>query len=544
MVATSFACDTPLWVTSLVREHGIHAVWQFWAPVIGSALGVVLFSRLWRRMGVITDLELIELRYSGPAAACLRGVTAALVTFILAPLVMAWVVKAMGTIGQEIIGISDQYRIVMTVCVVSAAVLICAMSGLYGVVYTDFIQLIVAAIGTIVLAVVAVQEVGGITMLTEALSSRKDWAGNSLAIAPTIGTRPGSMSFWNTLVNFGFLWWIVAQSGGYQAQRILASKDIREASRAQLFYTLIYYSVLAWPWIIVALCSILLFPNLTGGTQDAVYPQMLVLLLPLGLRGLVVAALVAAFISTISTLFNWAASYFVYDLYKRFIYRNAADRHYVFVARATTIAVAIGAGLISLYADSIQQLLEAYYTIALATSLPAIMRWFWWRLNAAGELAGVICAWVAAVLMLYFKLFDVPAREILGLEETAMLSSDYGLLGARILLVAAVSVAVAIGVSYLTPATDMTRMKEFLCRAKPFHFGWKPVIDNLGGGYVSGESLSKVLREWIIVSLCAISLNFAIGLLILGNKALGALLLVIFVTSLYKTLTCINRQPS
>lgn len=544
MIATSFASDTPLWITSLVRKHGIHAVWQFWAPVIGSALGVVLFSRLWRRVGVITDLELIELRYSGRPAACLRGVTAGLFAFILAPLIMAWVVKAMGAISQEAIGIPEQYQVATTVCVIGAAVLICAMSGLYGVVYTDLIQLVVATVGTIILAVLAVWEVGGMTALTSALASNQAWTGSNMAIAPTIGTEPGSVSVWNAIGYFGLLWWLVAQSGGYQSQRILASRDIREASRAQLLYTLVYYAVLAWPWILVALCSIILLPDLSGESQDAIYPRMLVLLLPVGLRGLVVAALVAAFISTISTMFNWSSSYFVNDLYKRFLCRDASDHHYVFVARVATIGVAILAGVISLYAETIQQLLEAYYTVAIAVNLLALMRWFWWRLNALGELSGIVCAWAVTILLLQAKLFDAPAREILGLADTTEFSTDYNYLGARILFVAILTVAAAVGMSCITPATNMTQMKEFLRRVKPFHFGWRPVIAEFEQDYESEETLSRVLWQWLVVTLCALSLIFSIGLLLLGRLIPGMFLLIVFAFSLRKALSEINRQPS
>ncbi len=544
MVATSFASDTPLWVTSLVRQHGIQAVWQFWAPVIGSALAVALFGRLWRRVGVLTDLQLIELRYSGKSASVLHAFMATMFAVALAPLIIGWVVKSMEVISRTTLGIPDEYRVATTIVVLGVSVVICALSGLYGVVYTDFVQFVIGALGMVTLAAIAVHKVGGLDRLVDSLAANTEWSGRSLSIAPKIGTSPISMSVWNAVGYFGLIWLIVAQSGGYQAQRLLASRNVREASLAQLFYTVVYYSLMAWPWIIVALCSIILIPHVGQESLDTVFPTMLVTLLPIGVRGLAVAAMVAAFGSTVSTLFNWASSYLVIDLYQRYIRKSATDAHYVSAARIATVGIAVAGGLVSLAAESIQQLLEVYYAVALAVNLLAILRWFWWRQNATGELVGILAAWSMACLLLFTTTFDVPFRYLFSLEPNQSLSSDYEFLGGRILFVTLVALVVNVSVSLLTPATDIRSLREFVRRVRPFQFGWKSVIATLDEPYQQGESPIAVLRHWLLVTTCCLSLLFGIGQLLLGSVPLGMLLMSVFGVTLIWSVVEINRQTS
>jgi solute:Na+ symporter, SSS family len=542
MIATSFASDTPLWVTSLVRQHGIQAVWQFWAPVIGSALAVALFGRLWRRVGVLTDLQLIELRYSGKSASVLHAFSATMFAVILAPLIIGWVVKSMEVISRTTLGIPEEYRVLTTFIVLGVSVIICALSGLYGVVYTDFVQFVVGALGMLVLAAIAVHKVGGLETLVDTLAINSDWSGRSLTIAPEIGSSTSSMSVWNAIGYFGLLWWIVAQSGGYQAQRLLASRDVREASLAQLLYTVVYYSLMAWPWIIVALCSLILIPHVDQENLDTVFPTMLVNVLPIGMRGLAVAAMVAAFGSTVSTIFNWASSYLVIDLYKRYMHTNATDAHYVSIARLTTIGIALAGGLVSLTADSIQQLLEVYYTVALAVNLLAIIRWFWWRQNATGELVGILTAWSVACLLLFTKTFDEPFRSMFSLGTNTSFSSDYEFLGGRILFVTLVAMFCGVSMSLLTPATDMRSLREFVRLVRPFQIGWKSVIATLDETYSQGESPIAVLWQWLLVTSCSLSLLFGIGQLLLGSAPIGMLLLSAFAVTLVLSIVEINRQ--
>jgi SSS family solute:Na+ symporter len=418
MIATSFAADTPLWVGGAVRKFGVHAAWTYWAPLIGSALGVVLFARMWRRSRVVTDNEILELRYDGNSAKSLRGITAGMMTLLYCPLIIGWVSKAMVTISKEVLGISAMSSVafyglefspemIATLIVMTCALILCAFSGLYGVVYTDFVQFIVATGGAFLLAWLAVKEVGGLSSMYEQLSTLESWKGKDFNFLPKVhteigsDTQNGSMSIWNIIGFFGLLWWGVALSGGYQAQRILASKNARHASQAMLLHTIVYYAVISFPWIIVALASLIVFPNLTGGEHEAAYPKMILYILPDGLRGIMVAAMIAAFISTMSTLFNWGSSYIVNDLYRRFLCKKAGDKHYVSVARLVTLLIAIVGGVISYHADNIQQLLSIFWTAGSGLAAIGVIRWLWWRVNAKGELVGFITTHIVVIVMLF-----------------------------------------------------------------------------------------------------------------------------------------------
>jgi len=528
MIATSFAADTPLWVSALVRSHGVHYIWQFWAPVIGSALALVYFGRKWRRMAFVTDVEFMEARYGGTPAKALRGWSGAWGAIIICPLISAWVIKAMETIGREAVGLSPEYQIPVTIAVVAVAILMCGLSGLFGVVYTDFIQFILATVGTIILAVLAVREVGGLDALVEQLRAMKDWGGNELSIAPKIGSGEGQMSTWNAIGFFGFLWIGVGLSGAYQAQRLLASKDAKNAAFAQLLHTVVYYSLMAWPWILVGLCSMVLIPELGVADQSAAYPRMIVMVMPIGLKGLLVAALLAAFISTISTLFNWGSSYLVNDIYRRFMNTNATEKNYVAIARVATVLMAIAGAFISIKADNMQQLLTLAFVLGSAGVVPGVLRWLWWRTTGKGELIALVVGWIMAMLLLFVNAFDNSfTDQLLGATEGFHLSNDPDLVGARMLLmVVVVGLAVIIG-SLLTKAEDMNRLKAFAARARPFAFGWRPVIKEMTVVYVEEEPFGRTMCSWAIALLAMLSILVGVGKLLLGPRGFGLGLIAI-----------------
>lgn len=542
MIATSFAADTPLWVSALVRSHGVHYIWQFWAPLIGSALAVVYFGRKWRRMAFVTDIEFMEARYGGTPAKALRGWSGAWGALIMCPLISAWVIKAMETIGREAVGLPPESQVAVTIAVVTVAILMCGLSGLFGVVYTDFIQFVLATLGTLTLAVLAVNEVGGLSVLVEKLKAMEAWGGKELSIAPQVGSEPGQMSAWNALGYFGFLWVGVGLSGAYQAQRLLASKDAKHASYAQLLHTIVYYALMAWPWIIVALCSLVLIPELGVEDQSAAYPRMIVMILPVGLQGLLVAALLAAFISTISTLFNWGSSYLVNDIYRRFLNPNATERNYVIIARVATVLMAVTGAYISIQADNIQQLLTLAYVLGAAGVVPGVLRWLWWRTTGKGELIALIVGWIMTILLIFVNAFDAPATVLLGLEEGVKFSSDGDLVGARMLLmVVTVGAAVVIG-SLLTKPEDMEQLKHFAYRARPFAFGWRPVIREMNAVYVEQEPLGRTLVSWAIAMTAVIGILTGVGKLLLGDPAFGAGVLVIGLIALRITLLRIRKD--
>jgi len=552
MIATAFAADTPLWVGSLVRQYGIQSVWQYWSPLIGCALAVALFGRMWRRTEVITDNELLEMRYDGRSAQTLRGISAAVGALILCPLIIGWVAKAMVTIAEETMGIGGQQwmiagfsipsEVAVTMIVMGCALLMCAFSGLYGVVYTDFVQFIIATVGAFILAWLSVKEVGGLGAMVAKLSALGDWPGHDLNIAPVIsfgvaaGGGPATMSIWNAIGFFGILWWGNALCGGWQAQRVLACKNTEHASNALLMHTVTYFAIICWPWILVALASIIIFPDMGAAGNDAAYPRMLVHILPIGLRGLLVSALIAAFTSTIMTLFNWGSSYIVSDIYRRFLHRNASDKHYVRVSRLVTVLVAVAGGVISFYAENIQQLLQISYVVGGGAMVVGACRWFWWRINATGEIAAFVVNWVVAILLLFghkilhleAPLLDAPMRVLLHLPEGVSFTDSYDLLGARILFMMIIGFSTVVIVSLCTPAVDKVHLQAFVRRTRICRPGWGAVIRDMEG-YVPAQTVPQVLIDWGMVVATVCALLFSMACLVRNQPAQAVALFVVFV---------------
>jgi Na+/proline symporter len=555
MIATGFAADTPLWVSSLVRQFGIHAVWQYWTPMIGCALSVVLFARMWRRTGVVTDNEVLELRYTGKSAQTLRAISASMGALIVCPMIIGWVTKAMVTIAQEALGISGQTidilgatipsDMAVTIVVMTCAVIVSTSGGLMGAVYSDFIQFIIATVGAFVLAILSVKAVGGLGSMVDQLSANADWMGHTLNIAPKIETHlvpggtPGAMSIWNAVGFFLILWWGNALCGGYQAQRVLACKNTRHASNALLMYTIAYFAVLSWPWITVALASVILIPDLAGAGDDAAYPRMLMKVLPIGLRGVMIGTLIAAFTSTIQTMFNWGSSYIVNDLYRRFIHKTASDKHYVRVSRVLTVLVAFAGGFIAFKADSILQLLGIFYVVGSGGMLVGALRWLWWRINATAEVAAFVVNWIVGLLMLFgHKLFlmetpllDKPMAWLLRLPEGVSFTNDYDTLGARMLFMVLVGVITVIVVSLCTPAVEIEQLKKFVIRTRIHRPGWMPVIREIEG-YVPAQTVPQILFDWALVLGTVCSLLFAMSNLVRNRIPMALGLFALFVALL------------
>jgi Na+/proline symporter len=536
LAATSFAADTPLWVTSLVREKGIQYVWQFWAPFVGSVLTVVYFGRRWRRMAFLTDIEFIETRYGGGCAKLLRGWSGAFGALIICPLICGWVIKAMETISTEALGLPDDKRIYATIGVVAVGIAVSVFGGLSGVVYADFFQLVLATLGTILLGVMAVIAVGGLDVLVERLGAMSSWPGKDLSM------MPAQLPLWD-MITFIVVGLGVATSGGYNAQRLLACRDSRHASGAQLLHTILYYALMPWPWIIVALCSMVLIPEIAKA--DAAYPKMMMMVLPSGLRGILIAAMLAAFLSTISTLFNWGASYLMNDIFRRFIKTDCSDRTYVVISRVATLLIATAGAAVALMADSIQQLLVISYVLGSGGFLINFMQWMWWRMNRFGAVAGFLAGWVVVIAMLLFKAFDRPMAWLLNLPDTVSYSSTQtvtklgkvltdtsnydgmafstaeSLTGARIALAIVLVTISSVVVALLTPPEPMENLKKFLLKARPFSFGWKPVIRALGEPYDAVEDFWRTMFSWLICLVSVFALIQGIGELLIGSRWIG-----------------------
>ena len=399
MVATTFSTDTPNLVTDMVRTGGVSQNWLWWAFLITGMCTVFFYAKLWRRSGALTDVGFYELRYSGRPAAFLRGFRAIYLGLFFNVMIMATVTLAAIKIGGVLLGL-DKYSTVIVAATVT--VIYSATSGLWGVVITDLLLFVIAMVGSVAAAYFALAqpEVGGLAGMVAhpALEGKlsffpdfTDW--RNVAAVLII---PIAVQWWST-------WYPGAEpgGGGYVAQRMLAAKDEKDSMRATLWFNLAHYALRPWPWIIVALCSVIIYPDLNDilirfeGLDPSIlghdlgYPAMLVFL-PHGLLGLVVASLAAAYMSTVSTHLNWGSSYIVDDFYRRFIAPDEGERHYVKVARISTVVLIVLASVVALWLENALQAFQILLQIGAGTGLVFLLRWFWWRVNVWSELSAII----------------------------------------------------------------------------------------------------------------------------------------------------------
>ena len=473
MVATTFSADTPNFVTNVVRTQGVAGNWAWWAFLLTGMLTVFVYAQLWRRSGVLTDLEFYELRYSGPAARFLRGFRAIYLGVFFNIMIMAGVSLAAIKIGSVLLGLSayETLAIASTVTVIYSM-----LGGLRGVIYTDFIQFFLAMLGSIWAAYIILghPEIGGLeSLLTHPNVSDK------LSLIPDFNDR--DMFITVLVIPLAVQWWSVwypgsePGGGGYVAQRMLAAKDEKNAMAATLFFNIAHYALRPWPWIIIALASLVVFPDLASIAatfphidpevikikDDLAYSAMLTYL-PAGLLGLVVASLIAAYMSTISSHLNWGSSYVVNDWYKRFYKPNASEKEMVSVGRWSTLILMIFSALFALQLESALDAFQILLKIGAGTGLIFILRWFWWRINAYSELTAMI---VSFLLAIYLDL----VHERLGFEEIAE--------HVKLLTSVGLTTIAWVTVTLMTRPTEQGVLVDFYKKIKPASGGWQPVIN-------------------------------------------------------------------
>ncbi len=522
MVATTFAADTPLLVTDIVRQNGVAGNWAWWAFLLTGMLTVFVYAKLWRRSGVLTDIEFYELRYSGKSAAFLRGFRALYLGVFFNVVVMAIVTLAAIKIGQIMFGFGALQTVTVAMLV---TVVFSAAGGFRGVLLTDFLLFIVAMVGAIGAAVVAVghPKVGGLEgLLThesvrEHISLLPDFSNTELLI--TVLIMPLAVQWWS-------VWYPGAEpgGGGYVAQRMLAAKNEKHAVGATFLFNFAHYALRPWPWILVALASLIIYPDLDSIRQafpdanpdiirnDSAYPAMLTLL-PHGLLGIVTASLAAAYMSTISTHLNWGSSYVVFDFYKRFMNPQASEKQLVVAGRVSTVTMMVLAALLTTQIESAKHGFDLLLQVGAGTGLLFILRWFWWRINPMSELTAMVVSFLVAF---YFFLF--PSR-IPGWQQLLM--------GVSITTIA------WLAVTFLTsPSSDAT-LRHFCRVARPGGPGWKPVYDR---AEAEGDPLPEAAKEWTLplgiacmVAGCfaVYSALFATGYWLYGNYVPAAVLTVI-----------------
>jgi solute:Na+ symporter, SSS family len=566
MVATTFSSDTPNWVTQQVRQYGVAGNWQWWAFVLTGVSTVFYFARLWRRSGVMTDLEFYELRYSGRAASVVRGFRAVYLGLFFNCFIMGMVTLAACKIANILFAMPP-WQTILICGVLNVA--FAAHSGLWGVLVIDMVQFIIKMTAVIAAAYFSLVAVARQTGVGEgALAGLRELVGRlgSQQVSYQAGAQPvlspidgrgqpvldllpnlalGDLALMIFIMPIAIGWWANwypgAEPGGgsYIAQRMLASKTEKDALGGTLFFNLAHYVLRPWPWIITALCSIVIFPELTDIQaafpaadprligHDSAFPAMLKFL-PVGFVGLMVGGLVAANSSTILTHLNWGSSYLVHDFYRRFINRGADEKHYVNVGRVCTVALYVVAALLSLVLESAQEAFEVLISIGAGTGLLYMLRWFWWRINAACEVVAMVSSFTISVVFF------------------AMRKAGYGLPFAQtVLFSVAFTTLCWLVAAYAGPATSRERLIAFYQKTHPAGPGWRAVREAAGvseaEAALHGDHMGKATVGWIAGCLTIWSSLFAIGNFLYGRTGTAVLLTALFVVSGSVLLWVVNR---
>lgn len=529
MVATTFAADTPNLVTDIVRKEGVSGNWVWWAFLLTGLLTVFVYAKLWKRSGVLTDLEFYEIRYSGKSAGFLRGFRAIYLGVIFNCLVMANVILAGIKLGGILLGASPMQVVLVAGTV---TVIYTLLGGLRGVILTDCFQFVVAMIGAVAAAVVIcdLPEVGGFANLLAhenvngKLNILPDFSDVN-ALVPLL-IIPLAVQWWSS-------WYPGAEpgGGGYVAQRMLGARSERDATTATLLFQVAHYALRPWPWIIVALASLIVFPSLDSiqtafpdidakiVKDDLAYPAMLTFL-PNGLLGVVIASLIAAFMSTISTHLNWGASYMAHDFYRRFMKPDATEKQLVSIGRWSTVVLMVIAGLFALTLESAMDGFSIILQIGAGTGLIYILRWFWWRINAWTEVVGMAVSFTVAMFF-KFGYASTGWPELAGWQQ----------------LVAGVVITTAAWLlaTLVSPKTDTETLERFYQKIRPGGSGWKPIRDGLisrGIKLETGDSITSGLKAMFASTFLVYALLFGTGYLLYGQWGSFSISLLVAVVSL------------
>lgn len=512
MVATTFAADTPLAVTGMVVKDGIAGNWLWWNMALSGIMTVFLYARLWRRAEVITDVEFTEIRYSGRPAAILRGFRALYLALPITCITMGWVTLAMAKIVTMTMGI-DKW-VAISICLLVTAIY-STFSGLWGVVVTDFFQFIIAMVGSIVLAVSAVISIGGIDALKSQVIAASPHGINVLNFLPNFdGTwLPLSTIFVYIAVIWWAAWYPGAEpgGGGFIAQRMFAAKDEKHSLLAALWFNIAHYALRPWPWILVALVSIVLFPN--SRDQEGSYVSVMIACMPPYLRGLMLASFAAAYMSTISTHLNVGSSYIVNDFYMRFIKKDAEQRHYVLASRVATILILIVSAIVTSKMETVVGAFKFMMTIGAGTGLVYMLRWFWWRINAWSEITAMLASLVTASILMCLG-YSADTNE-----------------GFTILMIVTtiISTSAWVTVTLLTRPVPDDHLEAFYRRVQPGGRLWKKIADRIPAHELTHPKphIGIDFLNWILGSLSVWLFLFGIGRIILGPRLQGLFLMVV-----------------
>jgi SSS family solute:Na+ symporter len=520
MVATTFAADTPLAVAGFVAKYGVAGNWLWWNGAFSGVLTVFFFSRLWRRAGVLTDVEFAELRYGGRPAAVLRGFRALYLALPINLIIMGWVTRAMVTILQVSLNVNPWTA---AICLFGVTALYSVFAGLWGVIVTDLFQFVVAMGGSILLAVLAVNSIGGLDSLTTQAAAHFGSTEAAFGVLPPVDQA--WLPLTTLLVWLGVQWWAAwypgqePGGGGYVVQRILSAKNERHGLLATLWFTIAHYALRPWPWILVGFVGLLRYPGLANPEEG--YVRVMVDVLPSPLKGLLLAAFAAAYMSTISTHLNWGASYLVNDVYLRFIRPDASRRAQVRASRLATGLLMVSALVVMGFLSSVEQGWKILLALGAGTGLVFILRWYWWRVNAWSEISAMSASFVTSL-----------ALSAMGHDMTDSGTPDYAF---TLLVTVGVTTVVWLAVTFLTAPESEATLDRFYRRVRPGGWGWRRVAIRLGYGEdrIPGGALSWV--NWLAGLAAVYSAVCAVGAFLTGSAprgggyavvAIGAFLLI------------------
>ncbi|HLI30435.1 MAG TPA: sodium:solute symporter family protein [Terriglobia bacterium] len=521
MVAATFSADTPLAVTGLVATQGIAGNWLWWGLLLSGMMTVFCFARLWRRAEIVTDVEFVELRYSGKPAAFLRGFRALYFGVLMNCLILGWVNLAMEKILMTVLGVSESWALAIIFAIIAFTGFYTFISGLWGVLWTDFFQFILKMSMVIVLACYGVRAVGGMKSLFAKLAvvdaarraAHHGGAGSILSFIPSFSSP--WMPFVTFFVCVGVNWWAnwypgAAPGGdGYIAQRIFSAKDEKHSLWATLWFNIAQYAIRPWPWIVTALVSVALYPHLQD--PEIGYVKVWVDHLPQALGGLMLAAFAAAYMSTIATQLNWGSSYLINDLYRRFMVKGRNEAHYVTMSQMATVLLALAGAAVSLIMTSVAGAWQLLLAIGAGTGTVYLLRWYWWRINAWSEISSMAAALLTTVaLHAGFHLSDSTPR---GFAES-------------VLITVAVTSAIWLAVTFLTAPEPEDKLLEFYRRVRPSAAGWQHIAA-LATGMTPARDGWRNIGDWLLGSAMVYLAMFGVGRLILGPHWVGCIYLLV-----------------
>jgi Na+/proline symporter len=548
MVATTFAADTPLVVTGLVATKGVAGNWLWWNFVMSGMLTVFFFARLWRRANVMTDVELAEVRYSGRPAAFLRGFRALYLAIPINLIILGWVTRAMIKILTISLGLKDFSILGFTVGGEVVAVGICFVitlaysvaAGMWAVLWTDLVQFVIKMSAVIILAIYAVRAVGGIDVMKVKLVAHFGSETAALSVLP-VSVGPGGLHAyaWMPLMTLGVYlsvqWWAAwypgaePGGGGYIAQRIFSARTERDGVLATLFFNIAHYALRPWPWILTGLATVILYPTLQD--KESGYVHAFVDLLPTPWRGFMLAGFAAAYMSTVGTHLNWGASYLVNDVYKRFLRKDATQKHYVAVSRAATVFLFLASIAVTSQLSSVEKAWELLLALGAGTGLVFILRWYWWRINAWSEISAMTASFVVSVLgFAYIK--------------PRFAADDPNAIATMMLVTVACSTVVWIAVTMLTAPEPDATLESFYRRVRPGGPGWAAVSTRLGFGREPIPGGALAWTNWIAGIVAVYATLFGIGKIIFGYTGIGLAMLALAAVSFWWISRSFRGEPA